>query len=72
MAIQDLVDIQDAIGPKRMEIDDEDVESRSVDDLIKAATFDKAQAAAGSPAFGLRFSRMIPPGTVGHATRPGQ
>ncbi len=51
-------------GPQSVSGDAGSVTNRSIDDLIKAANYLRGVDAANSPSRGLRFSRMIPDGTV--------
>ncbi len=51
-----------AIGPKRVQIGNESVEQQPVADQIAAANFVAGQGAASKPAFGLRFTKLVPPG----------
>lgn len=53
---------QAALGPKRVTIDGETVEQYTIDELIKAANFADGQTAKTKPAFGLRFTKLVPPG----------
>jgi hypothetical protein len=63
----DTEDINDTIaqtaadGIKNVSISGQHVESLSIDDQIKAANHVAAQSAARG-SFGLRFSKLIPPG----------
>ena len=57
-----LSDIAAEVGPKRVTVDGETVESHSIADLL-AAKREDANDNASSPNFGLRFARMVPPGT---------
>jgi hypothetical protein len=47
-------------GIQRVRVGHQDVEMASVDDQLKALTL--ASDAADDPAFGLRFTKLIPPG----------
>lgn len=63
----DADDIADAIaenatGPKSMSVDGQSVTQHSIDDQIKAANHVAGQTAASKPHFGLRFTKLIPPG----------
>lgn len=53
-----------ANNPKRIRTDEGTVEERSIDDLIKADRYLKAQEAVDAVPWGLRVARMKPPGTV--------
>ena len=57
--------IMDAVtSPARMVGDAGEVEERSLADLIKADQYVAAKTAATNGRRGLRFSRLIPDGTV--------
>lgn len=63
----DLDDINDAIvdatsSPARVKVADQEVESRNIDDLIKAANHVASQSAATTTGLGLRFIKLVPPG----------
>lgn len=55
-----------ALNPKRVRIGQEEVESHSLADLIKADDYltgkDAKTNASAKPAFGLRFTKLVPPG----------
>ena len=53
---------QNVLGPKRVQVGNQSVEQHSIDDQIKAANFLSGQTAASKPHFGLRFTKLIPPG----------
>lgn len=62
-------EIRDAIastakGPKRVRTDAGEVESQDIEQQIAADKYLSAKAAAASPTRGLRFNRIIPPGTI--------
>ncbi len=59
--VEDAIE-QNALGPKRVQVGNSSVEQQSVDDQIKAANFLAGQTAAAKPHFGLRFTKLIPPG----------
>ena len=59
--IQDAIE-QNAKGPKRVQVANQSVEQQSVDDQIKADEYLAAKQAAAKPHFGLRFTKIIPPG----------
>lgn len=50
--------------PKRVRTDAGEVEAHDLDQQIEADKYLAAKAAAGSAHRGLRFSRIIPPGTI--------
>jgi hypothetical protein len=55
--------IKKAAGsPKRVSVDGQNVDGRSLEELIKADRYMKSQEAAKSPSKGLNFSKLIPPG----------
>ena len=63
--MSDQTDIQDAIvanakGFKSVRVGNETVESQSVDDQMKAASFTAGTTAATKPHFGIRMTKMIP------------
>ena len=71
MACEDVTAANDALiaaltGPLKVSGDAGSVEQRSVSELIQAANYLAGVCAArsGNGARGLRFSRMIPDGTV--------
>lgn len=51
-----------ALGPQSVSIAGHTVNSRSIDDLIKAANFQANQSAMANKGMGLRRVRLIPPG----------
>lgn len=53
---------QNALGPKRVEVDGEEVEQHSIADQIAADQHLAAASAAAQPHFGLRFTKLVPPG----------
>ena len=55
-----------AQGPKRVRTDAGEVESQSLADMIEADKYLAARAAtaAGNTHRGLRFNKLIPPGSV--------
>lgn len=56
---------QAAQAPKSVTVDGTSVQQQSIDDLIKAEQFRATKAAtANSRSMGLRFIRVIPPGSV--------
>lgn len=62
-------EIRDAIestakGPKRVRTDAGEVESQDIEQQIAADKYLSARAAASQANRGLRFNRLIPPGTV--------
>ena len=59
--IQDAIE-QNAKGPKRVQVANQSVEQQSIDDQIKADEYLAAKQAASKPHFGLRFTKVIPPG----------
>ncbi len=52
-------------APQSATVDGRSATNRSADDFIKLKNFEAAQSAAGTGKgqFGLRFTRLIPPGT---------
>ena len=59
--IEDAIE-QNALGPKRVQVANQSVERQSIDDQIQADQYLSAKQAAAKPHFGLRFSKIIPPG----------
>jgi hypothetical protein len=53
-----------AVGPKRVRTDAGEVEAHDLDQMIKADKYLASKAAASSKSRGLRFNRIIPPGTI--------
>jgi hypothetical protein len=53
-----------AVGPKRVRTDAGEVEAHDLVDIIEADKHLAAKAAASSKSRGLRFNRIIPPGTI--------
>lgn len=64
----DIDDINDRItqtaadGIASATVGNESITSLSIDEQIKAANHVASQSAAGSAKFGLRFSKLVPPG----------
>jgi len=55
--------IEDAAAkPRSVAIDGLSVQQQSVAEVIAADRYLKAQAAAARPHFGLRFTKLVPPG----------
>lgn len=55
---------ENATGPKRVSGDAGSVEQHSLADQIEADKYIASKNAASNPSRGLRFTKMIPPGTV--------
>lgn len=55
-----------AVGPKRVRTDAGEVEAHDLDQIIEADKYIAAKKAASSTNVhrGLRFNRIIPPGTI--------
>jgi hypothetical protein len=53
-----------AQGPKRVRTDAGEVESQSLSDMIEADKYLSARAATAASNRGLRFNKLIPPGTT--------
>ena len=55
-----------AVGPKRVRTDAGEVEAHDLDQIIQADKYLAAKAAAAptNKHRGLRFNRIIPPGTI--------
>ena len=53
-----------AQGPKRVRTDAGEVESQDIEQQIAADKYLAAKAAASTASRGLRFNRIIPPGTI--------
>jgi len=53
---------QSALGPKRVQVRGDSVEQHSIEDLIKAARYLSGETAATKTTFGLRFTKLVPPG----------
>lgn len=52
-----------ATGPKRVRTDAGDVEAQDVASIIEADKYLSAKAAVQSKTRGLRFNKLLPPGT---------
>lgn len=55
--------LQTAVQAKRVRRDDMEVEQHSLKDLIAAAEYLDSGGAASQPHFGLRMTKLVPPGT---------
>ena len=53
-----------AVGPKRVRTDAGEVEAHDLDQIIEADKYIASKAAASTPNRGLRFNKLIPPGTI--------
>ncbi len=53
-----------AARPARVKVQDIEVESRGLSDLVEADKHLARKAAARSPTAGLRFTKIVHPGTV--------
>jgi len=53
-----------AQGPKRVRTDAGEVESQSLADMIEADKYLAARSATAASNRGLRFNKLIPPGTT--------
>lgn len=62
-AIKDAI-LENATGPKRVEGDELKVEQHSLADQIAADKHVSSIDAVKKPGRGIRFSRLIPPGTI--------
>lgn len=64
----DLTDsiVEAATKPKKAEGDAGSIEARPISEMIEADKYAKSQAAAAAnrPLGGIRFTKVIPPGTV--------
>ena len=52
---------QAALGPARVQVGNQSVDAQSIDELMKARAALAATNAASKPAFGLRFTKLVPP-----------
>lgn len=53
---------QNALGPKKVKVRDQEVEQHSLQDQIEADRYNKGQTAATRNHFGIRFGKIDPPG----------
>lgn len=53
---------QAALGPKSVTVGNQTTVARDIKELIDADNYLKNAAAAGKSHFGLRFSKLVPPG----------
>jgi hypothetical protein len=53
-----------AAGPKRVATDGMEVEQQPLKDLIEADRYARSRCATRKPHRGLRFTRLVPPGTT--------
>jgi len=53
-----------AVGPKRVRTDAGEVEAHDLDQIIEADKYLASKKAASSASRGLRFNKIIPPGTI--------
>jgi len=53
-----------ASGPKRVRTDAGEVEAQDVSSMIEADQYLSAKAASTTKSRGLRFNKLIPPGTT--------
>jgi hypothetical protein len=53
-----------AVGPRRVRTDAGEVEAHDLDQMIEADKYLAAKAATASKSRGLRFNKIIPPGTI--------
>lgn len=51
-----------AEGPRSVTTDAGNVTAQSIPDMIQADRYIKGSAAAGNANFGLRFTKLVPPG----------
>lgn len=63
---EDLNDVinDNAQGPKRVQGDEATVENHSLQDQIAADRYLASKKAAGNKSLGLRFRKIVPPGTA--------
>ncbi len=54
--------VANAQQPARVKFGNREVEQHSLADQIDAANHVAATVASGTPGFGLRFTRLVPPG----------
>lgn len=59
--IEDAIE-QNALGPASVTVAGQTVVQKDIDQQIKADQYLAAKKAASKPSFGLRFSKIIPPG----------
>ena len=57
-----LAEIAESVGPKSVTVGAQTTEARTVDELIKAADYEKAQEAAENAGLGFRFVQFVPGG----------
>lgn len=53
-----------AVGPKRVRTDAGEVEAHDLEQIIEADKYLAAKSATASKTRGLRFNKIIPPGTI--------
>lgn len=54
--------LQVALGPKQVSVDGTTVTAQSVDEIKKAKDMLAASNAAARPHFGMRMTKLVPPG----------
>jgi hypothetical protein len=59
--VEEAID-RNAKGPASVTVGGQTVTQKSIDELIKADQYLAAKNAASQPHFGLRFTKLIPPG----------
>jgi hypothetical protein len=59
--LEELIDLA-AAGPKKAAVDNRSAEQHSLKDLLAVKQDRAADVAAGEGHFGLRFTKLVPPG----------
>jgi len=57
---------ENAAGPAKASVDGQSVEQHSLPDVIEADRYRESKNASRKPGMGIRFAKLVPPGTEDH------
>ena len=57
---------ENAAGPAKASVDGQSVEQHPLPDVIEADRYRESKKASRKPGIGIRFAKLVPPGTEDH------
>ena len=57
---------ENATGPAKASVDGQSVEQHPLPDVIEADRYRESKKASRKPGIGIRFAKLVPPGTEDH------
>ena len=57
---------ENAAGPAKASVDSQSVEQHPLSDVIEADRYRESKKASRKPGIGIRFAKLVPPGTEDH------